>query len=81
MSEGYNVGLSFQAFEVTHSLRVCVCVLLSLLPPSVCLCVCVLSNVWVKFHASIAARKLITVMACVCVCVCVYRGRERADED
>lgn len=27
VSEGYNVGLSFQAFEVTHSLcvRVCVC--------------------------------------------------------
>lgn len=42
MSEGYNVGLSFQAFEVTHSLCVCVlmfvCVFFSLLPPSVCVC-------------------------------------------
>lgn len=73
MSEGYNVGLSFQAFEVTHSLCVCVCLCLCMCvcsPLSVCVCVCVLRNVWVKFHALIAARKLIMVMVCVCETEC-----------
>ena len=41
------------------------------------LCVCLLRNVWVKFHARIATRKLIKVVVrvylCVCVCVSVHR--------
>lgn len=48
VSEGYNVGLSFQAFEVTCPLFV-----------SECLPLCaMLRNVWVKFHACVVARKL-----------------------
>lgn len=72
VSEGYNVGLSFQAFEVTHfSCRgVSACLFLPLRvhpPPSVSLCVCLFGNVWVKFHARVAAEKLIKVSVCVCV--------------
>lgn len=56
VSEGYNVGLSFQGFEVTPDCCVNACVLfmfvcafLSLLCS--CMYVCAPGNVWVKFHA------------------------------
>lgn len=57
VSEGYNVGLSFQAFEVTPDccvntcvcVHVCVCV--SLFSARACTYVCAPGNVWVKFHA------------------------------
>lgn len=42
------------------------------LPPSVSLCMCLFGDVWVKFHACIAAEKLIQVMVCECVW---YRGQ------
>ena len=40
VSEGYNVGLSFQAFEVTHSLCVCVLMLMCVFLAPLCVCVC-----------------------------------------
>lgn len=52
----------------------------SLLDPPICVSVCLFGNVWVKFHACIAAEKLIKVMVCECVsvsaCVCVIPGAE-----
>lgn len=70
VSEGYNVGLSFQAFEVTHSFCVCVpfCACIYVYP------VLVLRNVWVKFHACRAAKKLINVVVHACVCLCECAG-------
>lgn len=38
VSEGYNVGLSFQAFEVTHSFCVCVCLSVHAFMCIPCLC-------------------------------------------
>lgn len=58
VSEGYNVGLSFQAFEVTHSLFVCV-------SPPLCMYL-------QRQMSSFCCSKEVNVDGVVCVCVCAY---------